>query len=234
MLAKYEIETCNRFDSVIWVTGEDYQSIFNLFDENREAKFERIGLNHIIPICIDPDEYQPISQIVDDTNIIFIGGMHWPPNKEGVVWFINNVYPIIVDKYPEIKLFFVGKNPPDNLSNLKNVQFTDYVEDLGPLWELGRVFIVPLLSGGGMRVKILEAWAKGIPVVSTSIGAEGIGYTKDENIIIADTPQEFADGILNVLKNPELTQRLSISGREIVENLYDWKKTYREWDKIYP
>jgi len=234
MLAQYEIETCKQFNSVIWVTKEDYQSISNLINKNGVSGFERTGVNHIIPICIEPDNYMSTIPAVDDPNIIFIGGMHWPPNKEGVVWFINNVFPIIIDKYPELKIFFVGKNPPEDLLNLQNVNFPGYVEDIEPFWALGRVFIVPLLSGGGMRVKILEAWAKGIPVVSTSIGAEGIRYTKSENIIIADTPQEFAEGILAVLKNLELAQRLSVSGRESVENYYDWKKTYRKWDKIYP
>jgi glycosyltransferase involved in cell wall biosynthesis len=233
ILAQYEIETCNQFDNVIWVTEEDYQSISKLFNKIGYSVLERTGENHIIPICIDPDEYRLIYPVVNDPNVIFIGGMHWPPNNEGVIWFINNVYPILMDKYPELKIFFIGKNPPENLLNLKNVHFPGYVLDLESFWEISRVFIVPLLSGGGMRVKILEAWAKGIPVVSTSIGAEGIRYTKDKDIIIADKPQEFADGIFSVLDNQELTQRLSISGRETVEIYYDWNKTYHKWDEVY-
>jgi glycosyltransferase involved in cell wall biosynthesis len=93
--------------------------------------------------------------------------------------------------------------------------------------------VVPLRAGGGMRVKILDAWARGIPIVSTTIGAEGITYNSGTDILIADTPEEFSRAVSQVLIDNDLAKRLSQYGRETLENHYDWKKVYPAWDRVY-
>jgi len=108
-----------------------------------------------------------------------------------------------------------------------------YVEDLAHSWRSSRIFIVPLLSGGGMRVKILDAWTYGLPVVSTRIGAEGLSYIDGENIIIADTPQDFAQALINMLGSRKDCAQVGSAGRVNLENAYNWKKVYSSWDKIY-
>ncbi len=95
------------------------------------------------------------------------------------------------------------------------------------------VFIVPLHAGGGMRVKIVDAWCWGLPVVTTTIGAEGIAVQDGENVLLADTPEAFAQAVARVLQEPELAARLAAGGRRTVEICYDWRKVYRAWDEVY-
>ena len=110
---------------------------------------------------------------------------------------------------------------------------TGYVPDALPWLQRAGVFVVPLLSGGGMRVKIVEGWRWGLPIVSTTIGAEGIDYRHGENILIADTPADFAAAVLRLLGEPELNQRLRTNGRQWVERRYDYRRVYGAWDGVY-
>ena len=105
--------------------------------------------------------------------------------------------------------------------------------DLQPYLSETAAFIVPLRSGAGMRVKILDAWNWGLPVVSTSVGADGIRAVHDDNILIADDAESFSSGILRILQDRKLSRRLSENGRSTVESLYDWRKLYPAWDGVY-
>lgn len=96
------------------------------------------------------------------------------------------------------------------------------------------MFIVPLHAGGGMRVKIVDGWSWGLPILSTTIGAEGIAYTDGEDILIADTAEQFAQAAIRLLNEPEIGAQLGRHGRLTLEAHYDWRKTYQEWDEIYP
>jgi glycosyltransferase involved in cell wall biosynthesis len=111
---------------------------------------------------------------------------------------------------------------------------TGYVSDPHPLFKQAGVFIVPLLSGSGMRVKILDAWKWGLPVVSTRLGAEGISYEPGKHILIADSAQEFAEAVIRILQRPDLSESLRRNGRTWVERTYDWKGLYPAWGDIYP
>jgi glycosyltransferase involved in cell wall biosynthesis len=110
---------------------------------------------------------------------------------------------------------------------------TGYIDEPTPHLTETAVFIVPLMAGGGMRVKILDAWAWGLPVVSTSIGAEGIRCRTGEDILIADDEDAFAGAVLDLLMAPEVARGLGSGGRSTVERFYDWRKTYQAWDNIY-
>ena len=107
------------------------------------------------------------------------------------------------------------------------------MDDPQPYWARSRVFVVPLRAGGGMRVKILEAWARGVPVVSTTIGAEGLHYRAGHDILIADNPADFAAAVNAILADRALAQRLAAAGRATVEQHYDWRRVYPAWDAIY-
>jgi glycosyltransferase involved in cell wall biosynthesis len=110
---------------------------------------------------------------------------------------------------------------------------TGYVPELAPYLAQTSVFIVPLRAGGGMRVKIIDAWAWGLPIVSTSIGAEGIDIETGENILIGDTPEALAEAVVRVLRDPALGERLRTQGRAWVESHYNWRNAYRAWDEVY-
>jgi glycosyltransferase involved in cell wall biosynthesis len=167
------------------------------------------------------------------SRIIFLGGLHWPPNAQGVLWFFKEIFPLIKQELPEASLTVIGKDPPFEL-NGNGVQVTGYVPDLAPYLAETAVFIVPLLAGGGMRVKILDAWNWGLPIVSTTIGAEGIAAVDQENMLIADTPEAFAKATISLLQRPDLAKKLVQNGRQTLEEEYDWQTVYRAWDKIYP
>ncbi len=233
-VARYEADIARAYDKLVTVTREDRDALLALYPNGDSPSFT------VIPICMDTaalaapsDGATPVElpTLTRDPNILFIGGLHWPPNAEGVTWFARDVLPIIQSNLPNATFTAVGKNPPSLTG--PGLSTPGYVEDANPYWANGRVFIVPLKAGGGMRVKIVEAWARGLPVVSTTIGAEGIDYTDGENILIADTPQAFAAAVSRLLTDDSLAAALSRAGRAAVETLYDWRTAYKAWDTIY-
>jgi len=233
-IARYESQVCQAFDKVVWVSEQDYEAVNQVMPVPSQDEQEGFWDSPtVIPICQDPDGIEPIDSLTEGSTLLFVGGFHWPPNVEGLRWFLQQVFPIVRDKVPGATLLAVGKNPPPEFLNKPGVVAPGYVEDLAHSWRSSRIFIVPLLSGGGMRVKILDAWTYGLPVVSTSIGAEGLSYIDGENIIIADHAEAFAQALINLLGSRKDCVRVCSAGRVNLENTYNWKKVYSSWDQIY-
>jgi glycosyltransferase involved in cell wall biosynthesis len=227
-LQGYEAEVCRKFARVVTVTDEDREILGRLAGR---------GDLRAIPICVDTSEVRVVKAQEGAMEVLHLGTMFWPPNVEGVAWFGREVWPRVVARVPEARLTIVGKNPPGEVRALAkgggNVEVSGYVEDVRPYVEKAGVFIVPLLSGGGMRVKIVDAWRWGLPVVSTRLGAEGIAYEDGENILIADGAEAFAEAVVRILRDDELGKRLRGEGRRWVEGRYEWTKVYRAWDEVY-
>ncbi len=174
--------------------------------------------------------------IDNSQTILHLGTMFWPPNVSGVLWFARAVLPLIWQQAPEARFVVVGKNPPAEVQALAadpRVEVTGYVADPQPYLQAASVFVTPLHSGGGMRVKILDAWLWGLPVVSTPIGAEGIQLRDGENILLAGDAASFAAAVVRLLTDPELNQRLRRNGRRWVEQTYAWQVVYRRVDDVY-
>jgi glycosyltransferase involved in cell wall biosynthesis len=148
------------------------------------------------------------------------------------LWFAKEIFPLVQAEIPEAVVTVIGKNPPSELVG-EQIEVTGYVADLTPLLAETAVFIVPLLAGGGMRVKILDAWNWNLPIVSTTVGAEGIAVEDEKNMLIADTPEAFAQATIRILQNPDLAERLAQNGRQTLLTQYNWRTIYRAWDKIY-
>jgi glycosyltransferase involved in cell wall biosynthesis len=163
--------------------------------------------------------------------------MFWPPNIEGTLWFAWEVFPQVLEQVPRAQFVVVGKDPPREVRTLpmhvRNVEVTGYVPDPKPYLAETAVFIVPLKAGGGMRVKIVDAWCWGVPIVSTSIGAEGIAVEDGCNILIADTPAAMAEAVARVLDERALGERLRENGRQWVKQRYDWRQVYSRWNQVY-
>jgi len=225
MMARYEAETCPKFDRLVWVTREDYDAVSAISDVPMPPPT-------VIPICADPTRVQPVEPKAGLKRVTFLGGLHWPPNAQGIVWFAKNVFPKIRARVPEAVLTVIGKNPPAKLTG-NGIEVTGYVEDLMPLLAETRAFIVPLHAGGGMRVKIIDAWQWQLPIVSTTIGAEGIGVEAGVDILIADTAADFAEAVIRILLSPKLEQSLAQNGRQTVLKKYDWRIVYTQWDEVY-
>lgn len=245
-LKAYEAWACTQFDHVVTVTKEDKNTLEGLINF-QQGKYKHVIKTSnqrftTIPICVDTYSTLPIQPISGTFNVLHLGTMFWLPNIEGVMWFAGEVWPKIVTQVPQATFTIAGKNPPIEVQALSKVQdqngnfsieVTGYVPDPAPYLKQAGAFIVPLLSGGGMRVKIIDAWRWGIPVVSTTIGAEGIVYQDGENILIADNPEEFSQAVIRVLHEPILAERLRTNGRRWVEDHYEWQKVYSRWDSIY-
>ncbi|MEA3376634.1 MAG: glycosyltransferase family 4 protein [Chloroflexota bacterium] len=191
----------------------------------------------VIPICVDPDEKPLIERRPDPRAVTHLGTMFWPPNVEGVLWFAREVWPRVVDQVPGVRFTVIGKDPPREVRELparvRRVDVTGYVPDPEPYLAETAVFVVPLRAGGGMRVKIVDAWCWGVPVVSTSIGAEGIAAEEGRHVLVADEPAALADAVVRVLRDPALGRRLRENARRWVEERYDWRQVYGEWDEVY-
>jgi glycosyltransferase involved in cell wall biosynthesis len=232
-LRRYELDAYGRFDHVVFVTDLDCEAL-SQGDGGSPGGDARCT---IIPICVDPEQKPLVQRRRSARGVTHLGTMFWPPNVEGVLWFARSVWPRVVDRVPKARLAIVGKNPPveirDLPNHLCNVDVTGYVPDPVPYLAETAVFLVPLRAGGGMRVKILDAWCWGVPIVSTSIGAEGIEIQEGKNILIADTPEALADAVVHVLMDPALGDALRENGRHWVEERYDWRRVYHEWDRVY-
>lgn len=233
-LARYEGELCASYDQVVFVTDEDRKLIEQQISRWQVQVPDRRLTT--IPICIDPSDKQPIKPVAQPHRITALGVMFWPPNAEGVLWFVQEIWPRIHAKQPQLTFTVVGKNPPEYLMQLHGVngiEVLGFVPEVEAILAETAVFVVPLRAGGGMRVKILDTWSWGLPIVSTSIGAEGIDICEGKNILIADQPEAFSTAILRAVTDHGLNQQLRQNGRRWVEEKYDWKTVYRAWDDVY-
>lgn len=235
VMRRYEVDTCRRFDEVVWVTTEDRAAVG--LDEPTDS-LQPSPQQYVIPICVDPDAQPVIRRVPSPFRVTFLGGLHWPPNAAGILWFAREVWPRVAAECPHAVLTVIGKNPPSELAGDRRpaaggVEVTGYVAD--PMLYLAEtaVFIVPLHAGGGMRVKILDAWAWGLPVVSTTIGAEGIACRDGGNLLIADEAAALAAAVVRVCREMETGRALGNAGRSAVEAGYDWHSAYTAWDTIY-
>jgi glycosyltransferase involved in cell wall biosynthesis len=210
-----------------------------LFSSEEAGQLE--GKISAIPICVDPELHQPLSRDLRGRQIIHLGTMFWPPNIEGVIWFAEEVLPLIWKELPNVRFVVAGKKPPATVRELvkkKNGQggeviVTGFVENPLPLLRQSQVFVVPVRAGGGMRVKIINAWRLGIPVVSTTIGAEGLKVSNGQNIILADEPGKFAQLIVQLILDPAMADALGEAGRRGVVDHYDYRKEYDQFDTVY-
>jgi glycosyltransferase involved in cell wall biosynthesis len=234
LLQRYEQEAYRRFDHVTFVTEVDRKE---LLEEANGWRQRGAPGTSVIPICVDPGKKPLIRRAREPRLVTHLGTMFWPPNVEGVLWFTQEVWPRVVDRVPEARFCVIGKDPPQDVRDLRmearSVDVTGYVPDPTPYLAETAVFIVPLRSGGGMRVKIIDAWSWGVPIVSTTIGAEGIDVRDGENILIADEPDAMASAVVRVLRHPELGRRLRENGRGWVEERYNWRQVYPRWDEVY-
>lgn len=229
LLKSYEGRIVREFDAVLAVSEEDKVSL-------QEAAGDPVSTT-VIPIAVDTDEVKMMERVPEPNRILHVGTMYWPPNVDAINWFVRESYPLIRQERPDVVLDIVGARPPAELLALSErglgIHVTGYVEDLTPYQQRAALLIVPLLAGSGMRVKILNALAEGIPVVSTTLGCEGIEVTPGRDVLIGDTPEALAHEALRVLNDPALGRRLAANGRWLAEEKYDYRTACRPLDDVY-
>ena len=175
----------------------------------------------VIPNCINLSEYTPIHETPKRHQLIFTGSFRYFANYGAMTWFLQKVYPLIRAVETEVQLTITGDHANLPLPEEDSVTLTGFVDDIRPLIASSWLSLVPLRIGGGTRLKILEAMALRTPVVSTTKGAEGLGARHGEHILIADTPQEYAEAVLQLLHDPGLRQRLADNAYQFVSQNYD-------------
>ena len=176
----------------------------------------------VIPNCVDLASYGAIHETLQPNTLIFTGAFSYDPNYEAMVWFLKEVYPSIQARVPEVSLTITGHHTDNPLPRVNNVILTGYVDDVRPLVARSWISIVPLHTGGGTRLKILEAMGLRTPVVATPKGAEGLEVQAGQHLLIADTPAVFAQAVICLLKEPALRQQLADNAYQLVREKYDW------------
>jgi glycosyltransferase involved in cell wall biosynthesis len=170
------------------------------------------------------------------SDLVFVGSMDWLPNVDGVLFFVREVLPLIRRRRPECTLAIVGRTPPPKVAQLaeedSRIRVTGTVPDIRPFLWSSLVSIVPLRIGGGTRLKIYEAMAAKIPVVSTTIGAEGLTVNPPIDIRIADRPEDFAERCIELLENGEDRTRLANAAWEMVNSQFSWEQVSRCFERI--
>ena len=212
-LKKYELHTLKEIDALVPITAID-ESIF------KEFKFSRPMLT--VPMSIDLKDYHFDGNNQAEICLFHLGSMDWMPNREAVEWFLENCWPGIHRLMPEIKLNLAGRGFPEDIieRNLPNVICEGRIEDSHRYMSNKQIMIVPLLSGSGMRVKIIQGMALGKTIISTSIGAEGIPAEHEKNILIADRPEQIVALVQRCVENPEWCRRIGSNARRFVEDHY--------------
>lgn len=179
----------------------------------------------VIPNCVDVAGYADIVETPAAHSLIFTGSFRYFANYEAMDWFVREVYPQIQAQVPDVTLTVTGDPADKPLPQAANLTQTGVVEDVRPWVARSWCSIVPIHSGGGTRLKILEALALGTPVVTTTKGAEGLDAQHDVHLLIADTPRAFAEAVLRLFREPGLRARLAEAGYRLAQAKYDWSAT---------
>jgi polysaccharide biosynthesis protein PslH len=225
-------------DHVIAVTGADRTRLEETLDLTKAQKQDYIAPISVIPIAVDTQELRPIKRRPMSKNIVTLGTLHYPPNADGIRWFLNEVFPIIRKQVPEATLTIIGKNPPKDFLDVairkrEAIVIKGYVPELAPCLVESALMVVPVRAGGGMRVRILEAFAYAMPIVTTTIGLEGIDAEIDKDVLVADTAPTFADRVCELLEDTALQTKLGANGRQLAETKYDWQVVLSAMKSVY-
>jgi len=228
----------------VWARAERHYTeiadhVLTVSDADRDDFLEFLPADKVttIPTGVDVDFYRPdSSQTVDPHALVFTGAMDWLPNEDAIEYFATQILPLIRERVPDVTLWVVGRRPTRKVvsvgESVPGVRVTGAVEDIRPYVNRAAVYVVPLRIGGGTRIKIFEAMAMGAPVVSTSIGAEGLPVTDGENVLLADTPESFAERTIQLLTDAPARNRIGQAARSLVESRYGWSAVTNVLDDV--
>jgi glycosyltransferase involved in cell wall biosynthesis len=236
-LRRYETTVCHAADHVVAVSETDRVALLRITpgvavtvvpNGVDSAYFSSLAL---------PESYSiPQSKIRHLASLVFTGTLDFRPNIDAVVWFCEQVLPHIKKEIFHIHLYIVGKSPTREVRRLGEdaaVTVTGYVGDVRPYIAQSKIYVVPVRMGSGTKLKVLEAMAMGTPVVSTTLGAEGIAVTAGQDVLIADDPAEFAEQVVALMNDEPLRKSMSARGRALMESRYDWQVIVPTIEQMY-
>jgi glycosyltransferase involved in cell wall biosynthesis len=220
-----EAEACAQADLTIAVSEDDRRRLEQIAPGIRAAS---------IPTGVDTTYFTPVPAAERPAHLVFSGSMDWHPNEDAVVYFADAILPRIRAEVPDVTFTVVGRNPTDRLRDIaarNGITVTGTVADVRPSIAEAAVYVVPLRAGGGTRLKIFEAFAMARPVVSTTVGAEGLGIGPGKHYVAADRPAEFAASVVALLRDPARRHQLGDAGRRLVESCYSWPTVTRVFER---
>jgi glycosyltransferase involved in cell wall biosynthesis len=221
----YEIAQCKKVSMVIAA----HEDINHLKPHAKNAGFTVI--NHL-----GNDDLLREPNIINRQvhNLLFVSTLTWEANRQGIRWFVEKIYPIIKDRIPDVSLYIIGKYDKPFLSNNndQSIHILGFVPDLRETYSSAEIFICPLQFGSGTKIKLLDAMYCGLPIVTTSVGAESIALVDGENCFIADTEQGFAEKTIKLLNNQVLWEKFSKGSRALAADRYKWEDEYIKLEKI--
>lgn len=226
-LKNYELSVINKYDGIAAITKKDIN-----FFKNNGCNVPIID----IPFGIDiTDNTDKINTDFEFPSLFHIGSMNWIPNVEGIKWFIDEAWPKIHMQYPGLKFYLAGREMPNWLKNLnsQNIVVLGEVDNASEFINSKAIMIVPLLSGSGIRIKIIEGMKLGKTIISTSIGAEGINYLNNKDILIADTADDFFNAVKRCVEDKKFCIEIGSNAKKLISNQYNSKKIIEKLVEFY-
>lgn len=214
-IRRFETKLLNSYDLLVPITERDGKIL---------DQMGNIRPKHVSQTGIDSSVLIPNAKKLVHPTLFHIGSLDWTPNQEGLIWFFDHCWPVIHEKFPDLKFYLAGRNAPHWLirkMDLPGVVFEGEVPDAYEFMNSRSIMVVPLFSGSGMRIKIIEGMALGKPIITTSVGTEGISTTAGENIMIAETAGEFVDAVSGLISDRVLFDRIGRNAIEYIHKKFD-------------
>jgi glycosyltransferase involved in cell wall biosynthesis len=226
-LKKFEFDMYADADKLLVLTPEGKQELLEIRGDLDIA---------VVPHGVDCDYFNSAKSILKETAVMFLGNYPHDPNRDAVTWFVRQVWPNVKSRAPEAKFYVVGKDPTPDIRAMaqedSSIIVTGTVEDVRPYFERSRVFVNPVRIGGGFRGKLLEAMAMGLPIVTTSLGAEGVRAENGRDMILADDPASFADAVFRLLNDQDMCEALGERARTLACDLFSWQTGVDELERV--
>jgi glycosyltransferase involved in cell wall biosynthesis len=227
LMRAYEEAAWRRFARVVTMSEDDARHVRPV-----------TGRVSVVPNGVDTGHYaECVDAKRDDRTLLLVGWFRHDPNVDALRYFLESIYERIVQRHPDVKLRIVGSHVPRALERLaarwSSVELAGYVEDVRSELARAAVSVVPLRVGGGTRLKILESMAAGTPVVTTSIGCEGLEVEVDRHVLVGDSPEAFAARVSDLLADRDRQRRLAREARSLVELRYDWSRSAQALESVY-
>ena len=226
-LSQYEISLFRAMDRVLVLTAQER---FGLLNKAPDLRL------HVVPSGVDTDHFRPSNEDTKENSLLFTGDYEQLPNRDAVFWFAINVWPRLKKRNPGLKFYVVGPGVTSEMKKLAaydlSIVVTGYVPDVRPYFQKAKIFVCPLRLGAGLRVKMLEPMAAGVPVVTTSLGAEGIPIQTGDNAFVADKPQMMVDYIQLLLGDESLRRSMARQARNLIKDRFSWSHTIDSLERV--
>jgi glycosyltransferase involved in cell wall biosynthesis len=216
-----EVKLCQRAH-LVFASPNDIDSLVNAGADRKKCR-ETYHLGDDSQLALPSIAFKETRK-----TLLYVGTLNWEANVDGLLWFFENVWPLVVAQQPDTRMQVVGSKPDPRLTRAAahdpRIEFTGFVEDLEPLFQVSRLFLAPLRFGSGIKVKVLNAMCRGLPTITTPVGAEGLIAQHMEHLSITETAEDMARSILHLMENETDWLRLETQSRALVREKYTWKK----------